>query len=80
MIEILKAKSFNFVLSFHSVVLFATDTWYMCDRKHAFQHVLYLVLVVYEFFVSISSRAVKAIMAVYEYRDHSKQLIALKLF
>ena len=55
-IEILKGQViYSFVLSFHSIVLFATDTWYMCNRKVLlFSMVLYLVLVVYEFFVSIS--------------------------
>ena len=55
-IEILKGQViYSFVLSFHSILIFATDTWYMCDRKVLlFSMVLYLVLVVYEFFVSIS--------------------------
>ena len=55
-IEILKGQIiYSFVLSFHSILIFATDTWYMCDRKVLlFSMVLYLVLVVYEFFVSIS--------------------------
>ena len=55
-IEILKGQViYSFVLSFHSIMIFATDTWYMCDRKVLlFSMVLYLVLVVYEFFVSIS--------------------------
>ena len=56
MIEILKGQIiYSFILSFHSILIFATDTWYMCDRKVLlFSMVLYLVLVVYEFFVSIS--------------------------
>ena len=55
-IEILKGQViYSFVLLFHSIMLFATDTWYMCDRKVLlFSMVLYLVLVVYEFFVSVS--------------------------
>ena len=55
-IEILKGQIiYSFVLSFHGILIFATDTWYMCDRKVLlFSMVLYLVLVVYEFFVSIS--------------------------
>ena len=55
-IEILKGQIiYSFILSFHSILIFATDTWYMCDRKVLlFSMVLYLVLVVYEFFVSIS--------------------------
>ena len=55
-IEILKGQIiYSFVLSFHSIVIFATDTWYMCDRKVLlFSMVLYLVLIVYEFLVSIS--------------------------
>lgn len=55
-IEILKGQViYSFVLSFHSILIFATDTWYMCDRKVLlFSMVLYLVLVVYEFLVSIS--------------------------
>ena len=55
-IEILKGQIiYSFVLSFHSILIYATDTWYMCDRKVLlFSMVLYLVLVVYEFFVSIS--------------------------
>eukprot|EP00944_MAST-04C_sp_MAST-4C-sp1_P007093 g7093.t1 len=55
-IEILKGQIiYSFVLSFHGILIFATDTWYMCDRKVLLSSmVLYLVLVVYEFFVSIS--------------------------
>ena len=54
-IEILKGQViYSFVLSFHSILIFATDTWYMCDRKVLlFSMILYLVLVVYEFSVSI---------------------------
>ena len=55
-IEISKGQIiYSFVLSFHGILIFATDTWYMCDRKVLlFSIVLYLVLIVYEFFVSIS--------------------------
>ena len=55
-IEVLKGQViYSFVVSFHSILLFATDAWYMCDRKVLlFSMVLYLVLLVYEFFVSIS--------------------------
>ena len=55
-IEILKGQViYSFVVSFHSILIFATDAWYMCDRKVLlFSLVLYLVLLVYEFFVSIS--------------------------
>ena len=55
-IEILKGQIiYSFVVSFHSILIFATDTWYMCDRiVLLLSMVLYLVLLVYEFFVSIS--------------------------
>ena len=55
-IEILKGQViYSFVVSFHSILIFATDTWYMCDRKVLLlSMVLYLVLLVYEFLVSIS--------------------------
>ena len=56
-IEILKGQViYSFVVSFHSILIFATDAWYMCDRKVLlFSLVLYLVLLVYEFFVSLST-------------------------
>ena len=55
-IEILKGQViYSFVVSFHSILIFATDTWYMCDRKVLLLSMaLYLVLLVYEFLVSIS--------------------------
>ena len=55
-IEILKGQIiYSFVLSFHSILIFATDTWYMCDRKTLIASiVLYILMLVYEFFVSIS--------------------------
>ena len=54
-IEVSKGQViYSFVVSFHSILLFATDAWYMCDRKVLlFSLVLYLVLLMYEFFVSI---------------------------
>ena len=55
-IEILKGQViYSFVVSFHSILIFAMDTWYMCDRKVLLlSMVLYLVLLVYELLVSIS--------------------------
>ena len=55
-IEILKGQViYSFVVSFHSIMIFSTDTWYMCDRKTLIvSMVLYILMLVYEFFVSIS--------------------------
>ena len=55
-IEILKGQViYSFVMSFHSIMIFSTDTWYMCDRKTLIASmVLYILMLVYEFFVSIS--------------------------
>ena len=55
-IEILKKQIiYSFVTSFHSIMVFSTDTWYMCDRKTLIASmVLYILMLVYEFFVSIS--------------------------
>ena len=55
-IEILKGQViYSFVVSFHSIMIFSTDTWYMCDRKTLIASmVLYILMLVYEFFVSIS--------------------------
>ena len=55
-IEILKGQIiYSFVTSFHSIMIFSTDTWYMCDRKTLIASmVLYILMLVYEFFVSIS--------------------------
>ena len=55
-IEILKGQIiYSFVTSFHSIMIFSTDTWYICDRKILIASmVLYILMLVYEFFVSIS--------------------------
>ena len=55
-IEILKGQViYSFLISFHSILLFATDTWYMCNRKVLMvSMVLYLLMIIYEFFVTIS--------------------------
>ena len=55
-IEILKGQViYSFVVLFHGILLFATDAWYLCDRKVLlFSMGLFLVLLVYEFLVSIS--------------------------
>ena len=55
-IEILKGQVlYSFVVSFHSALIYITDTWYICDRKILLLSiVMYLVLIIYEFLVSIS--------------------------
>ena len=55
-LEILKGQViYSFVISFHTVLIYATDTWYLCNRKVLIASiVLYLLMIVYEFFVTIS--------------------------
>ena len=55
-VEILKGQIlYSFVVSFHSALIYTTDIWYICDRKILLLSiVMYLVLILYEFFVSIS--------------------------
>ena len=54
--EILKGQViYSFAVSFHGIMIFGTDTWYICDRKILFVSIImYLSMVVYEFLVSIS--------------------------
>ena len=55
-LEILKGQViYSFLLSLHSIVIYATDTWYLCNRKVlVLSIVLYLSMIVYEFLVTIS--------------------------
>jgi hypothetical protein len=55
-IEILKGQViYSFVISFHSIMIFGTDTWYMCNRKVLIASIgLYLLMITYEFLVTIS--------------------------
>jgi hypothetical protein len=55
-IELLKGQIlYSFVHVFHSVVIFSTDTWYLCNQKTLILNILLFVLIlVYEFFISIS--------------------------
>ena len=49
------ANHLQLFLSFHSIMLYATDTWYLCNRKVlVLSIVLYLSMIVYEFLVTIS--------------------------
>ena len=55
-LEILKGQViYSFLLTLHSIVIYATDTWYLCNRKVlVLSIVLYLSMIVYEFLVTIS--------------------------
>ena len=55
-VEILKGQVlYSFVAGFHSIAIYASDTWYLCNRRVLICNLLiYLVMLVYEFLVSIS--------------------------
>tara|TARA_A100001015_G_scaffold318340_1_gene437945 strand:- start:1000 stop:2631 length:1632 start_codon:yes stop_codon:yes gene_type:complete len=55
-IEILKGQIlYSFVHVFHSIVIYSTDMLYICNRKYLIVNILLFVcIVVYEFFISIS--------------------------
>jgi hypothetical protein len=55
-IELLKGQIvFSFVHVFHSIVIYSSDTWYLCNQRVLLCNVFMLLLVVsYEFLVSIS--------------------------
>ena len=55
-VEILKGQIlYSFVHFFHACLIYSTDAWYICNRKVLILNMLlFLSVVVYEFFVSIS--------------------------
>ena len=55
-VEILKGQIlYSFVQFFHACLIYSTDAWYICNRKVLILNMLlFLSVVVYEFFVSIS--------------------------
>ena len=55
-IEILKGEViYSFLIVFHSIMIYGSDTWYICNRKVLLLNIfLYLSMICYEFFVSIS--------------------------
>ena len=55
-IEILKGQIvYSFVLLFHSVVIYSSDIWYLCNQKTLVTNILlFLLIIIYEFSVSIS--------------------------
>ena len=55
-VEILKGQiMYSFVHFFHGVLIYSTDTWYICNRKVLILNMLlFLSMVSYEFLVSIS--------------------------
>jgi hypothetical protein len=55
-IEILKGQIvFSFIHIFHSILIYSSDTWYLCNQKALIVNILMFVLsVVYEFLISIS--------------------------
>ena len=59
-VEILKGQPiYAFLISFHSILIYATDTWYLCNQKVLIANVaIYLLMITYEFFLSISPFAV----------------------
>ena len=58
-IEFLKGQIlYSFVHVFHSVVIYSSDMWYICNRKYLIGNILlFLFVLIYEFFVSISPAA-----------------------
>ena len=55
-IEILKGQViYSFLIVFHAIMIYGSDTWYICNRKVLLLNMfLYLSMICYEFFVSIS--------------------------
>ena len=55
-IELLKGQIlYSFVLVFHSIVIYSSDIWYLCNQKCLIFNVLvFLLVIVYEFCISIS--------------------------
>ena len=55
-IEIVKGQIiYSFVHVFHSVLIYSTDMWYLCNRKTLIINLLlFLSIIMYEFFISIS--------------------------
>ena len=58
-IEILKGEViYSFLIVFHAILIYGSDTWYICNRKVLLLNiVLYLSIICYSFFVSISPAA-----------------------
>ena len=59
-VEILKGQPiYAFLLSFHTIMIYSTDTWHLCNQKVLATNVAILLLMItYEFFLSISPLAV----------------------
>jgi len=55
-IEFLKGQIvYSFVVVYHSIVLYSSDMWYICNRKYLILNfILFLSILLYEFFISIS--------------------------
>ncbi len=55
-IEIVKGQIiYSFVHVFHSVLIYSTDMWYLCNQKTLIINLLlFLSIITYEFFISIS--------------------------
>ena len=60
MVEIVKGQPiYAFLLSFHTIMIYSTDTWHLCNQKVLVTNVAILLLMItYEFFLSISPLAV----------------------
>ena len=59
MVEIVKGQPiYAFLLSFHTIMIYSTDTWHLCNQKVLATNVAILLLMItYEFFLSISPLA-----------------------
>jgi hypothetical protein len=55
-IEILKGQYiYSFIHVFHSIAIYSTDIWYMCNQKTLILNMLmFLTIITYELFISIS--------------------------
>ena len=55
-LEIFKGQLvYCFVHVFHSIVIYSTDAWYICNRRHLIMNLfLFVCIVINEFFISIS--------------------------
>ena len=73
-VEILKGQIlYSFVQFFHACLIYSTDAWYICNRKVLILNMLFLSMVTYEFFVSISPLGTKqAVVDVCERKGNSK--------
>ena len=51
---------YAFIQVFHSIILYSTDTWFICDQKLLIIDLgMFLCIMVYEFFISLSPYALE---------------------